>query len=175
MAYSKKIQAIVNKAVKAANSNSARRATRAATAAKASQTSAVRSTAGRTRSNTLKGVEKNMGGVQRAGRSVDKGLTYAGAKLSEGGKAVGRVAGKAALGESKLMTKIGRAIGSDSGKKYDAKMGRALTYGSLAAVPASKVVAETAYGSPNSSWSLKKKEGSGSGWSAPKRPSPYGL
>lgn len=175
MAYSKKIQAIVNKAVKAANSNSARRATRAAGAAKKAQTAAVRSTAGRTRSNTLKGVEKNMGGVQRAGRAVDKGVTYAGAKLAEGGKAVAKVAGKAAVGESKMMNKIGRAFGPTGSKKFDTNMGRMATYGSLAAVPAARVITETAYGSPNSAWSLRKKEGSSSGWSAPKKPSPYGL
>ena len=175
MAPSKKIQALINKAVNRANSNAARRATRAATAAKNAQTSAVRSTASRTRSNTLKGVEKNMGGVQRAGRAVDKGVTYAGAKLAEGGKAVAKVAGKAAKGESKMMGVIGRGLGSNVSKKYDAKMGRLATYGSLAAVPAAKVITETAYGSPNSAWSLRKKEGSSSGWSAPKKPSPYGL
>lgn len=65
-------------AVNQANTTSAKRyqtnAARARKAADARQASAVRSATSSTRSRTMRNVEKNMGGVQRAGRAVDRGI-----------------------------------------------------------------------------------------------------
>lgn len=55
---------------KRASSNAARARSRA----DARQAGAVRSATSSTRSRTMRNVEKNMGGVQRAGRAVDRGV-----------------------------------------------------------------------------------------------------
>ncbi len=187
MAPNKKTQKLIDDAVKKANQLAARRANSAAAKAKASQTSAVRSTAARTRSNTLKGVEKNMGGVQRAGRAVDKGVAYAGAKLSAGRDALNRGVDKAKSAESRIMKGVGKYmtgtdLGTGKGKgssplwgkmsnKTLTNVGRGTVYGS-AGVTGGAYLAGRASGNTGSSWSEKKKEGGSSGW---QRPTPYGF
>jgi len=182
MAYSKKIQNIVNKAVGQANKNAARRASHAAKKSAAAVSAAGRSGGAKARAT----MEKNMGGIQRAGRSVDRGIKKAGAAWEAGSTAVSNklqrgagVVNKKVIqptlkGESKLMGKIGRAMGSNHGKKFDANMGRLLTYGTGAGTVGAKVAVDKMYGSPSSSssWSEKKKEGGSSGW---QKPTPYGF
>jgi hypothetical protein len=105
-------------------------AARARSRADARQAGAVRSATSSTRARTLSDVEKNMGGVQRAGRAVDKGITatktaYANARA--GNTAWQRGANKAVDKTKKFVrdagTRIGRGHLSDGLSQRGAKRG----------------------------------------------------
>lgn len=68
-------RAAAQAATQRAQAQAQRNAQRASQRAAQAQTRAVRSATSSTRSSTLRKVEKNMGGVQRVGRSIDRGVS----------------------------------------------------------------------------------------------------
>lgn len=171
-------------ATKKANQLASRRATAAAAKAQASQRTAVRSATTATRARTLQGVEKNMGGVQRAGRAIDRGVGKVKAGFEAGRDKLNAKVDKAMSVEKKAMKAVGGFMaGTDLGRggksplfgkvsnKTLTKVGRGTVYGTAAAAGGAYAVGR-ASGSTGSSWSEKKKEGGSSGW---QRPTPYGF